>query len=498
MDRRRHGARPDRELEAWGDAVKRLSRATLGQVPVTIAAPRGRAVDGVGIVHFGPGAFHRAHQAAYVDALLGHDPRWGIAAVSLRSRSTIDALAAQDGLYTLAIRDAAPSMGVIDAHRRFLGPEDASATRTLLADPAIRLVTTTVTEKGYCLAAHGDLDLSHPDIVHDLGHPPAPRSVIGWIVAGLDARRRDGIAPFVPMPCDNLAQNGAKLHAALVAFARAGDAMLADWIAGEVRVPSTMVDAITPATDDALFADVAAALGVEDRAAVQREAFAQWVIEDVGMAGPDFAAVGAVVTRDVAGYEKAKLRILNGAHSTLAYAGLLRGHASVAEAMRDAELAAFVDMMIRHDIMPMLPSVPGLDLDGYRAAVLTRFTNPAIVHRLDQIAQDGSQKLPYRLGDTLLANRQAGRMPRHIVMALGCWVAFLVRRGAAGEPIVDPAAEALMAAVAGATPRQAMAAVIARGLGVPGALRDDAAARDALEAAAESAFHGEISVATSA
>lgn len=471
-----------------------LSRATLADVPATVVAPRGRAVGGVGIVHFGPGAFHRAHQAAYVDSLLDDDPRWGIAAVSMRSRGTVDALAAQDGLYTLAIRDTEPAMRVIDAHRRFLGHEDGAATRALLADPATRLVTSTVTEKGYCLAADGTLDLAHPDIVHDLARPIVPRSVVGWIVAGLEARRIAGVAPFVPMPCDNLASNGAKLHAALVAFARAGDPALADWIGGEVRVPSTMVDSITPAADDALHADVAAALGVTDRAPVQREAFVQWVIEDIGVSdGPDLASVGATVTSDVAGYEKAKLRILNGAHSTLAYAGLLRGHVSVADAMRDAELAGFVDAMIRRDIMPMLPAVPGFDLDGYRAAVLRRFTNPAIVHRLDQIAQDGSQKLPYRLGDTLLANRKAGRMPRHVVTALGCWVAFLIKRGAAGIAIVDPAAESLLAAVAGATPRRAMAALVERGLGIPGALRDDRDAREALKSAAEAAFRGEIS-----
>ena len=451
--------------------MRRLSRATLSEIPVGIAAPRGRGVGGGGIVHFGPGAFHRAHQAAYVDALLDHDSRWGIAAVSLRSRGTVEALAAQDGLYTLAVRDAESSMRVIDAHRRFLGPEDAAATRALLADPAVRLVTSTVTEKGYCLAADGALDLAHPDIVHDLARPAAPRSVIGWIVAGLAARREGGMAPFVPMPCDNLANNGAKLHAALVAFARAGDAGLADWIASEVRVPSTMVDSITPATDDALLADIAVALGVEDRAAVQREAFTQWVIEDIGMAGgPDFASVGATVTGDVAAYEKAKLRILNGAHSTLAYAGLLRGHASVAEAMRDEELAAFVDAMIREDIMPMLPAEPKHEHEANRAAVLTRFANPVIVHRLDQIAQDGSQKLPYRLGDTLIANRRAGRMPRHVVMALGCWVAFLLRRVASGVAIVDPTAESLAAAVSDATPRAAMAALIERGLGFPAAL----------------------------
>jgi len=308
--------------------LTRLTHATLDQLAATIQSPRGRPLPSIGIVHFGPGAFHRAHQAAYIDALLDHDPRWGIAAVSMRSKRTVAALAEQDGLYTLAIRDAESSNRVIGAHRRFLGPDDAAETHSLLADPAVRLVTSTVTEKGYCLAANGTLDLSHADIVHDLAGTTTPRSLVGWLVAGLAARRNARIAPFVPMPCDNLASNGA---------ARVGDTDLADWIAGEVRVPSTMVDSITPASDPALYDDVAQAIGLEDLAAVQRESFAQWVIEDIGTPlGPDLASVGATITTDVASYEKAKLRILNGAHSTLAYVGLLRGAASVADAMNDA------------------------------------------------------------------------------------------------------------------------------------------------------------------
>jgi fructuronate reductase len=448
--------------------VTRLTRATLASLPATVASPAGRPEPSVGIVHFGPGAFHRAHQAAYVDTLLAHDPRWGIAAVSMRSRGTVEALAQQDGLYTLAIRDAEPGLRVIGAHRRFLAPDAGAETHALLADPAVALVTTTVTEKGYCLAGDGTLDMAHPDIVRDLAGAAVPASVVGWIVAGLAARRAAGIAPFVPMPCDNLASNGAKLHAALVAFARATDPALADWIAGEVRVPSTMVDSITPASDDALHAAVAATLGVEDRAAVQRERFAQWVIEDVGVPlGPDLAGAGATLTGDVAGYEKAKLRILNGAHSTLAYLGLLRGHASVADAMGDDALAAFVDAMIRQDIVPMLPAVPGLDLDAYREQVLARFRNPAIVHRLDQIAIDGSQKLPYRLGDTLAANRATGRMPDRVVAALGGWVAFLIARTAQGHAIADPAGDRLAAAAHGADPAALVGRLAGAGLGLP-------------------------------
>lgn len=471
--------------------MTRLSRAALAGLPAGISAPRSRGPVATGIVHFGPGAFHRAHQADYVDRLLDQDPRWGIAAVSLRSRGTIEALAGQDGLYTLAIRDAESSMRVIGAHTEFLGPEDAARTLALLAAPDTRLVTTTVTEKGYCLAGDGTLDFGHPDIIHDLARPAVPTSVIGWIVAGLAARHASAIAPFVPMPCDNLAANGAKLHAALVAFAGRLDPALGDWIAGEVSVPSTMVDSITPASDDALYGDVAAALGVEDGAAVQREAFAQWVIEDIGGL-PDLAAVGATLTVDVGGYERAKLRILNGAHSTLAYAGLLRGHVSVAEAIGDPLLAGFVDAMIREDIIPMLPPVPGLDLQTYADAVLRRFANPAIVHRLDQIAQDGSQKLPYRLGDTLLANRAAGRMPGHVVAALGGWVAFLMRRARAGTRIVDPAGERLSALALLGTPANVVEGLIAERLGFPAAIEGDAELVASLKTAAEAAFRGEM------
>jgi len=465
-----------------------LSDETLAQVPAAIPAPRERGLIGVGIVHFGPGAFHRAHQAAYVDALLDRDPRWGIAAVSMRSRGTVDALAAQDGLYTLAIRDAVPSWRVIGAHRRFLGPSEAAETRVLLADPGVGLVTTTVTEKGYCLSPDGTLDRSHPDIVHDLKGADVPASVIGWIVAGLAARREAGVAPFAVLPCDNLANNGAKVRAALVAFARASDPMLADWIEAELDVRSTMVDSITPAGDEALVRDVAAALGgLTDGAAVQREAFTQWVIEDNGRPlGPDLASVGATLTPDVAGYERAKLRILNGAHSTLAYAGLLRGSESVADAMRDNALAAFVDAMIRNDIIPILPVVPGLDLQAYRAAVLNRFRNPGIVHRLEQIGQDGSQKLPYRLGDTLAANRAEGRMPRQVVAALGCWVAFLIRRASAGTAIVDPAGARLAQIARDGDPDTVVRTLADEALGFLPGLADD---QEVLAAIGEAAGH---------
>lgn len=471
--------------------MNRLGYPALTTLPEAIDRPKRATPPAIGIVHFGPGAFHRAHQASFIDRLLDDDPRWGIAAVALRSAETVAALGAQQGLYTIAERAAVPAFRVVGAHGAWLGPADTSAVAALLVDPAIKLVTTTVTEKGYCLAGDGTLNLAHPDIAHDLATTGAPRSVIGWIVEGLAARRTGGIAPFVPMPCDNLAANGAKLHAALIAFAARRDAALADWIAGEVRVPSTMVDSITPASDAVLHAEVASALGVSDAIPVQREPFLAWVIEDIGQAGgPDLASVGAIVTSDPAGHERAKLRILNGAHSTLAYAGLLRGHASVADAMDDAALSAFIDAMIQCDIAPALPLVAGLDLDSYRRTVLDRFRNPAIVHRLEQIAQDGSQKLPYRLVDTIVANRRAGRMPAHAAAALGCWIAFVLTRARAGITIIDPAAAALIAAASDADPARLITRLTERAIVFPAAWQADAALMTAITVAAEAALAG--------
>ncbi len=471
--------------------MTRLSYAALGGLDAAIQRPARAAPPTLGIVHFGPGAFHRAHQASYIDTLLDHDPRWGIAAVALRSKAVVSALESQQGLYTIAVRDAACSHRIVGAHGAWLGADQGDATLTLLSRSAIKLVTTTVTEKGYCLTAEGTLDQAHPDIVHDQRGDRPPRSVIGWIVAGLGARRNAGMPPFAVMPCDNLARNGPKLKAALTAFAALRDGDLAAWIEGEVHVPSTMVDSITPASDDALLADVRASLGLIDSIPVQRESFFQWVIQDIGTSiGPDLASVGAVVTSDIAGYERAKLRILNGAHSTLAYAGLLRGHGSVADAMADPALAAFVDAMIRTDIAPVLPQVTGLDLDHYRAAVLDRFRNPAILHRLDQIAQDGTQKLPYRLADTIDANRRAGKMPIFAATAAGCWAAFVLRRVRERAALIDPAADALFAAADGASPAIFVDRVISAGLGFPRHWHNDPATVRRISGAAQAAFDG--------
>lgn len=377
------------------------------------------------ILHFGPGAFHRAHQADYFSRL----PGCAIAAVSLRSTETVEALARQKGRYTLAILDEEPAFRTIAVHNHFLGPGDGNAIRALLADPALRLVTATVTEKGYCLAGDGTLDFDHPDIVHDRANPQAPRSLVGWLALGLADRRAAGLAPFATLSCDNLAGNGDKLGAAV----RAIGARVTD----EARFPNTMVDAITPATGDALRQRVREATGFDDSIPVAREAYAAWVIEDaLPPGGPDLAAAGAILTSDVAAYERAKLRILNGAHSALAYLGLARGHETVADAMADPWLADFLAAMIRDEVIPTLAAP--FDLHDYAAGTLRRFRNPAIGHCLAQIAWDGSQKLPWRLLGTIADARGARRPFPRLALAVAAWMRFVQRAGAGA---VDPLAE---------------------------------------------------------
>jgi fructuronate reductase len=394
-----------------------------------------------GIVHFGPGAFHRAHQADYVDRLLHEDPRWGIAAVSLRSAGTIDTLKAQDGLYTLAVLDMETSFRTIGAHNRFFGPGEGAELRQQLLDPSVRIVTSTVTEKGYCLAGDGTLDFAHPDIVHDIGNPQQPISLIGWLALGLADRRANGLPSFAPICCDNMASNGRKMRGAVVAFARRLDPELARWIEGEAFFPNTMVDSITPATDDRLRQLVRDSTGFDDAAPVSREAYAQWVIENVLPGGsPDLASVGVTMTDDVGAWEKAKLRILNGSHSTLAYLGLLLDLETVADAMAHSALSTFVKRLVIEDIIPTLEPSP-IDLHRYAEETFERFRNPAIHHRLAQIAWDGSQKLPYRLLDTIQDARAGGRPLERLAIPIAAWMLFIERQSRAGTKIVDPLAD---------------------------------------------------------
>jgi fructuronate reductase len=422
-----------------------LSGKTLSAIAPGIGVPAyDRAALPCGIVHFGPGAFMRAHIASFVERLLPRDPRWGICGVALRHGADGPALAEQDYLYTLAELSGQSRYRVLGALRDYVvAPSDAARVLARLNNPAAKLIMITVTEKGYCLNAAGELDLAHPDIVRDLAAASGgPVSLIGWLAAALDRRRLDAQPPFVVLSCDNLASNGPKLRSAVIAFARAsGRRDLAAWIEDHVRFPATMVDSITPATDEALRAKVAAVIGLVDAAPVQRESFAQWVIEDsLGSGMPDLAAAGAQLTSYVQGYEQAKLRLLNGAHSVLAYIGLELGHTTVREAIEDERLGRFVEHMMREDVASTLRAVRGLDIADYIGVLLRRLRNPAVSHRLAQIAADGSLKLPYRFLEPIAELLAAGRPVARPCVAVAAWMRFVRSAVLRGETLNDPLA----------------------------------------------------------
>lgn len=425
----------------------RLCDATLAGLPAHVARPAyDRTRTRIGVVHFGPGAFHRAHQAAYLDAVLDADPAWAICAVSLHSPGVRDALRPQDGLYTLVLQGERPALRVVGSIRELLcAPQEPEAVLARLADRDVRLVTLTITEKGYCLSADG-VDLAHPDIVHDLASPETPASAIGWLVAGLGARRDRGFEPFTVLSCDNLADNGGRLRRAVLQFAAQLDPRLADWIETGVAFPRSMVDSITPASDDALRAWVAEQAGVEDAWPVQREPYTQWVVEDHFPHGrPPLERAGVVLSDDIAGYDRAKLRLLNAPHSALAYLGSLLEIDTVAAAMREPALAGFVERLMRQDIVPTLQLPRGFDPDAYIDAILARFRNPAIAHRLAQIAWDGSQKIPVRLLGTIADALAAGRPIERLCLPVAGWLHFVRRQAREGVPIVDPLADTLAA-----------------------------------------------------
>lgn len=456
----------------------RLALAALAGLPAEVERPRyvPGSVD-VGIVHLGLGAFHRAHQAVCTDDLLARDPRWGICGVSMKSPRAVAPLAAQDGLYTLLVKDPAGSTArVVGSLRQTMfAPADPGALVRRMADPRVRVVTLTVTEKGYCHEpATGRLDLAHPEIRHDLAHPEAPVSAIGFLVAALDERRRTGAGALNVVCCDNLPHNGRVLEGLVAAFASARSADLADWIATHAAFPCTMVDRIVPATTDADVADAAARLGVADAAPVVAEPYFQWVIEDRFAAPrPAWEEAGAELAADVAPYETMKLRLLNGSHSTLAYLGFLAGHATIARAADDPLLGRLVERQMVEEIVPTLATPPGTDLSRYCSTLLARFRNPALPHRTAQVAMDGSQKLPQRLLGTVRDRLAGGGSIRHLALAVAGWMRYasgVDERGARIE-VSDPLA-ARFADVA--TAARGDARELARGfLGIAGIFGDD-------------------------
>ena len=437
----------------------RLSNASLGRLPAQIRRPgydRSRITPG--IVHLGIGAFHRAHQAVVIDDLIASGATdWGIVGASLRNSDTRDALAPQDFLYTVAVRSGAGTDhriigSVLDVEA---AKENSTHLIARMTNPATRIVSLTVTEKGYCHTPQtGDLDQHHPDIVHDLRNPGVPRSVPGILVAALTRRRNSGTAPFTVLCCDNLSANGHTVGRIVAQFAALRSRGLAKWIEAEVAFPSTMVDRIVPETTDLDRAEVSSALGMIDAWPINTEPFTQWVVEDRFPAGrPDFAAVGVQMVSDVAPFEHMKLRLLNASHSALAYLGYLAGHETIAATMTDRRFAAFARQVMQ-DAAPTLAMPDGTDLTGYSASLLQRFSNPALHHRTWQIAMDGSQKLPQRLLGTMQDRLRLGLPIDTHALAVAGWMRYVTAKDERGRAIDvrDPLAPKLAAIAEAAGP----------------------------------------------
>ncbi|KAF1059155.1 mannitol dehydrogenase family protein [Burkholderia gladioli] len=427
-----------------------LSQASLGALPADTRRPayaRDRLQPG--IVHLGLGAFHRAHQALYTEALLeAGDLRWGIVGVHLRERRMAELIRQQDLLYSVTESDgettrsrvAGALVGALHA------PSALPAVLDAITDPRVSIVSLTVTEKGYSIAlASGDLDLDDADIRHDLLTPDTPRTTLGVLAAGI--RRRAADAPLSVVCCDNMAGNGDRLRKLLMQYARGFDASLASRIGDTIAFPNTMVDRIVPAATPVSLAAAEARLGLRDEAAIACEPFTQWVIEDrFSGPRPAWEEAGALLTGDVRPYEAMKLRLLNGSHSAIAYLGQLRGRATVAEAMADPAIGTFVQALMREDLLATVTVPRGFDVQAYCDELLARFRNPTLAHQTRQIAMDGTQKVPVRWLPALRESLAAGIERPHLERALAAWLHYLATaRGETGETLAisDPGAAAL-------------------------------------------------------
>lgn len=400
----------------------------------------------IGIVHIGPGAFFRAHQAWYTHRVLKLERgNWCISAVSLHSFGVSDALTEQDGLYCLAELDTRTNFEVVGAIKEVLvAQRDYTRIILRLANEHTKIVTMTITEKGYCLNTAGQLDMSHPDIQHDIAVRSARRSAVGILVEALSLRFQNGQTGLSIVSCDNITGNGGKLKGALIEFAQHTDPELAKWLVTELICPATMVDSITPATDDDLRGLVEEELQVKDNWPIKRESYLQWVIEDcLGADRPGWELAGAIFTEDVEGFEKAKLRLLNCPHSTLAYIGCLLEIETVFDAMHDSRLLSLIKTMIEVEILPSIQGPKELDAWQYSEDILQRFNNPAIRHLVTQIAWDGSQKIPMRILPIIEQNLLEERSISLLCYGLASWMLFVRKQLMNSEKLVDPLADAL-------------------------------------------------------
>ena len=435
---------------------------------------RSTAPPADGIVHFGPGAFFRAFIGPYTEEAIAaggaSDQDWGIIAVSLQSPTARDALMPQRGLYTALERgpdgDIPRQVGTIT--NVLVAPEDPGAVLDAMARPEIRIVSLTVTEKGYCHNPRsGNLRTDHPDIVHDIATTEAPRTALGFLVLALSHRRDVGMPPFTVLCCDNLPSNGAMLRQLVIELAGQRDAAgashgLASWIADHVAFPASMVDRITPATTAADLEEFATISGHHDAALVIHEPFRQWVIEDDFPQGrPDWHLAGVQMVGDVERHELMKLRCLNGTHSALAYLGYLAGHETIADAVAAPAFAALCERLWHDEILPTVPQPEGENLATYCTALLARYRNPAIRHRTWQIAMDGSQKLPQRILSTVRDNLKRGQTPAGLCLVIAGWMRYVAGKDEAGQPIDvrDPMADHLKLAATSADPVSALLSI---------------------------------------
>jgi len=433
--------------------MKRLNQDTLSSLPSTIAQPQySRQELKAGIVHLGIGAFHRAHQAYYTEAVLnqfGGD--WKIIGASLRSDTVRDQLEPQDGLYTLVEQSGQGNkLCVIGAVEQVLvAPEDPAALVSAMAAAEIKIVSLTVTEKGYCHdPASGNLKLDHADIQHDLANIEAPRTAIGFIVAGLAQRRAQGLPGYTVLSCDNVPNNGQLLQRVVLQFADQLEPALGQWVRANSRFPSTMIDRIVPATTEADQAELEQHTGLRDQGMVVTEPFTQWVVEDDFLSGrPQWDQVGVLMVDDVSVFEDIKLRLLNGSHSLLAYCGYLAGFDYIYQVMQEPLLADLAKRFMDEEVSSTLTVPAGYDLDHYKQQLLDRFSNSALKHRTWQIAMDGSQKIPQRFLNTLRDRLQAGQSFQLLSLAIAAWIRYVSAVDEKGNAIdvSDPMAQQLAA-----------------------------------------------------
>ncbi|WP_417242605.1 mannitol dehydrogenase family protein [Celeribacter sp.] len=452
------------------------------------------AKPAVGVVHLGLGAFYRAHGAIYIaEAMAKSGGDWGIVGVSLKSPTQAQRLMPQGCAYTAL--ELAPT-GRIPHHVEvvqnvLVAPHDPAAVLTAMADEAVKIVTLTVTEKGYCHEpSTGRLNQAHPDIKQDLADIANPASALGFLVRALEIRRAAGLRPFTVLTCDNLPENGRVVRGVVLELAGLIDESLRDWIAAECRFPATMVDRIVPATKPEDIAALGADIGKYDASPVMMEPFRQWVVEDDFVDGvrPDFAAVGVELVENVTPFEDMKLRCLNGTHSSLAYLGYLGGFETICDTVAEPAYAAYVTGLWRDEIVPGLTPPEGVDLTAYAAALLARYQNPAIRHLTWQIAMDGSQKLPQRILTQLGEGLSAGRPMTGLVLAVAAWMRYVggVDETGGAIDVRAPLAARLKAlSDAAKTPAEAVTNLLSVEQVFPVALASNAAFVDALTQAYE-------------